>query len=328
MVVICPAKCRFSILWRIDLVFGGVDSGPLVTSEFGVSVSSGGSTWFLGFSASRSSRSAASFSILWRIDLVFGALIKPRWRPATSGFQYPLADRLGFWGYCRRRRARTRLQFQYPLADRLGFWGMRCPGQACRSCPAFQYPLADRLGFWGPPPNDTSAQATRFSILWRIDLVFGASAERDAKDANAVSVSSGGSTWFLGLGQQILLYPDTVFQYPLADRLGFWGIRTQLDLIPLQQFQYPLADRLGFWGVQPLRELRGRRSVSVSSGGSTWFLGGQGRSYHLVARCFSILWRIDLVFGALPTTPPQQPPCRFSILWRIDLVFGASRWRW
>ena len=63
-----------------------------------ISVSADGSTWFLGLAGTQ------------RVD-------------RATLFQYPLMDRLGFWG---RRRAdcdRGHSGFQYPLMDRLGFWG-------------------------------------------------------------------------------------------------------------------------------------------------------------------------------------------------------------
>ena len=64
-------------------------------------------------------------------------------------------------------------QFQYPLADRLGFWGFRTARRASLR-DGFQYPLADRLGFWGFFSFSIQRRGDdRFSILWRIDLVFG-----------------------------------------------------------------------------------------------------------------------------------------------------------
>ena len=64
-------------------------------------------------------------------------------------------------------------EFQYPLADRVGFWGARLRlrnGQDRR----FQYPLADRVGFWGARWLNIQSDFGRFSILLRIELVFGA----------------------------------------------------------------------------------------------------------------------------------------------------------
>ena len=92
---------------------------------------------------------------------------------AQFGFQYPLADRLGFWGVFVALGLAVFLLFQYPLADRLGFWGVPDLHLADASL-VFQYPLADRLGFWG--------------------LLVGV----DATGNDSVSVSSCGSTWFLG----------------------------------------------------------------------------------------------------------------------------------
>ena len=121
-------------------------------------------------------------------------------------FQYPLMDRLGFWGYdlaCRLvypdvvsvsadgstwflgRGApvgyEQHREFQYPLMDRLGFWG-DCVTRPYRRESEFQYPLMDRLGFWGSSNSFSSASAS-------------------------------------------------MFQYPLMDRLGFWGGRAMWSLL-------------------------------------------------------------------------------------------------
>ena len=164
-----------------------------------------------------------------------------------------------------------------------------------------------------------------FSILLRIDLVFGATEPTSNQHwRSPVSVSSCGSTWFLGLRRTRGATGPRLFQYPLADRLGFWGrtptqrssprrcfsILLRIDLVfggssgldraPRQDvFQYPLADRLGFWGS---------RMMSIWSPNAS----------------FSILLRIDLVFGVSigPLNKPNS--CSFSILLRIDLVFGGS----
>ena len=69
-----------------------------------VSVSADGSTWFLGEGRGGDVRHVAAF-------------------------QYPLMDRLGFWGGRSGEIDGVHLMFQYPLMDRLGFWG-------CRDSPA------------------------------------------------------------------------------------------------------------------------------------------------------------------------------------------------
>ena len=90
------------------------------------------------------------------------------------------------------------------------------------------------------------------------------------------------------------------------------------------RFQYPLADRLGFWGASGRRGRFWRAEVSVSSGGSTWFLGlASLADGGLSGEGFSILWRIDLVFGAPRRQGVWLDSPGFSILWRIDLVFGG-----
>ena len=68
-----------------------------------------------------------------------------------------------------------------------------------QSALSFQYPLADRLGFWGGELAAGQVIVPGFSILWRIDLVFGENHDLIAR-------------WWAFM-----------FQYPLADRLGFWG---------------------------------------------------------------------------------------------------------
>ena len=63
-----------------------------------ISVSADGSTWFLGS-------------------------LNPRHRSCLPLFQYPLMDRLGFWGRGTAYAFGGAVLFQYPLMDRLGFWG-------------------------------------------------------------------------------------------------------------------------------------------------------------------------------------------------------------
>ena len=66
---------------------------------FTISVSADGSTWFLGGEEFAGDRVAVAF-------------------------QYPLMDRLGFWGHPRSVNTCHPVRFQYPLMDRLGFWGL------------------------------------------------------------------------------------------------------------------------------------------------------------------------------------------------------------
>ena len=60
--------------------------------------------------------------------------------------------------------------FQYPLVDRVGFEGLRALLRS-RTPARFQYPLVDRVGFEGVLTGEVAA-------------------------LGAVSVSSGGSSWF------------------------------------------------------------------------------------------------------------------------------------
>ena len=189
-------------------------------------------------------------------------------------FQYPLADRLGFWGAIGVLYLRWRAQFQYPLADRLGFWGPAGAGTPTRPA-GFSILLRIDLVFGVISPSASIWTASSFSILLRIDLVFGEFATIAEVLDIQVSVSSCGSTWFLGRQARNMGESLTV--------------------------------------------------VSVSSCGSTWFLGDETVLLALFdSERFSILLRIDLVFGAANTRRDGRAiPC-FSILLRIDLVFGAA----
>jgi len=53
--------------------------------------------------------------------------------------------------------------FQYPLMDRLGFWGAG-PVGGHHAGQEFQYPLMDRLGFWGMQTHWRSGTLSSFSI--------------------------------------------------------------------------------------------------------------------------------------------------------------------
>ena len=79
------------------------------TLSVAVSVSSCGSTWFLGFAEVLDAvREWAGFSILLRIDLVFGGALTTAMDQNSRLFQYPLADRLGFWGRTPTQRSSPR----------------------------------------------------------------------------------------------------------------------------------------------------------------------------------------------------------------------------
>ena len=60
-------------------------------------------------------------------------------------------------------RWNTSWRFQYPLMDRLGFWGIAQPYVAGAE-DVFQYPLMDRLGFWGRLLISAPAALPYFSI--------------------------------------------------------------------------------------------------------------------------------------------------------------------
>ena len=87
-------------------------------------------------------------------------------------FQYPLADRVGFWGSCPVAPPGAAWCFSILLRIELVFGGPSSTGNGISS-PEFQYPLADRVGFWGPLTKCWQTPPPCFSILLRIELVFG-----------------------------------------------------------------------------------------------------------------------------------------------------------
>ena len=208
-----------------------------------------------------------------RIELVFGGCVAPSACRVTLQFQYPLADRVGFWGGRFPTCRQTRQSFSILLRIELVF------GALCRTTPT-------RINH-------------RFSILLRIELVFGGwrPAPRPMRYA-VVSVSSCGSSWFLGvstvvhpfsyqnvsvsscgsswfLGGRACTRSNSVplrFSILLRIELVFGAGRRAPRLVWLRGFQYPLADRVGFWGRMQYRQTRAHDS-------------------------FSILLRIELVFG-------------------------------
>ena len=139
-----------------------------------ISVSADGSTWFLGPNDQRTVPFVVPISVSADGSTWFLGTPLPCC-PGTpaSIFQYPLMDRLGFWGEIPTRTNRRDAKFQYPLMDRLGFWGAKsCSSN--RMSLIFQYPLMDRLGFWGGWPAIRAGRCC------------------------TISVSADGSTWFLG----------------------------------------------------------------------------------------------------------------------------------
>ena len=162
------------------------------------------------------------FSILLRIELVFGACQPWCSRSGTRTFQYPLADRVGFWGSSSPRRCAPPAQFQYPLADRVGFWGSSNKDGTSNTA-RFSILLRIELVFGVALLLVPVELLYSFSILLRIELVFGAETVIDYPAACKVSVSSCGSSWFLGRSAPSQDCQRPVFQYPLADRVGFWG---------------------------------------------------------------------------------------------------------
>ena len=250
------------------------------------------------------------------------------------------------------------------------------PNPPRASHPSFQYPLADRLGFWGPGGSSAPGPPACFSILWRIDLVFGVGLRSDRGQFPQVSVSSGGSTWFLGLtsalargrassvsvssGGSTWFLGFSRYSLP-ASKVACFSILWRIDLVfgaarswtaRIWSSCFSILWRIDLvFGVSRRRRTGTPQSVSVSSGGSTWFLGrrdpgpgaavARGFQYPLADRlgfwggravglrgrtcCFSILWRIDLVFGEGLGRPARRRRASFSILWRIDLVFGDRR---
>ena len=91
---------------------------------------------------------------------------------------------------------------------------------------------------------------------------------------------------------------DGGFQYPLADRVGFWGPCRSVTACSLH-VSVSSCGSSWFLGNAPTMAGFSLVKVSVSSCGSSWFLGAcrPAAWRHRVA-CFSILLRIELVFGA------------------------------
>mgnify|MGYP007072816414 CR=1 FL=1 len=89
-------------------------------------------------------------------------------------FQYPLADRVGFWGTLAHAILSFILDVSVSSCGSSWFLGDRHFTSQRRNC-EFQYPLADRVGFWGRVVYASALHRSRgFSILLRIELVFGA----------------------------------------------------------------------------------------------------------------------------------------------------------
>ena len=187
-----------------------------------------------------------------------------------------------------------------------------------------------------------------FSILLRIELVFGAQERDGALYRVGVSVSSCGSSWFLGGWIVWDKRPDLEFQYPLADRVGFWGTMTSSNvMVPVSSFSILLRIELVF-GVDLLpRDHNYNICFSIllrielvfgHHDGETWILFNEFQ-YPLADRVgfwgpipgllalgsggFSILLRIELVFGGRNSAGCTPVMKCFSILLRIELVFGG-----
>ena len=139
-------------------------------------------------------------------------------------FQYPLADRVGFWGWRRRRGqwlicsfsillrielvfgariaslvAATYTGFSILLRIELVFGALEI-ARAVIGVQCFSILLRIELVFGGTTATGSSRRAASFSILLRIELVFGVDLRQQPQRIQPVSVSSCGSSWFLGVG--------------------------------------------------------------------------------------------------------------------------------
>ena len=112
-----------------------------------------------------------SFSILWWIELVLRALTHDTGRMLTFCFSILWWIELVLRAIAIDADGSATIKFQYPLVDRVGFEGLASIDGGLVVL-RFQYPLVDRVGFEG-----------RSHQFFNLDIV-------------AVSVSSGGSSWF------------------------------------------------------------------------------------------------------------------------------------
>ena len=138
-----------------------------------------------------------------------------------------------------------------------------------------------------------------------------------------VSVSSCGSSWFLGPVDETA---DTVaegFSILLRIELVFGGNQQRHETRAALEFQYPLADRVGFWGPCPRTMPTGGRGFSILLRIELVFGVEHTLWLERMLSCFSILLRIELVFGERLPSGMLRYNARFSILLRIELVFGA-----
>ena len=90
--------------------------------------------------------SSVCFSILLRIDLVFGEVRKSALSRARMRFQYPLADRLGFWGFLLSGLSGSLRSFSILLRIDLVFGG-RGRGSSAMACMSFSILLEGWTGF-------------------------------------------------------------------------------------------------------------------------------------------------------------------------------------
>ena len=297
-----PATFCFSILVRIDLLLGARRTTSLQLG-FHVSVSSCGSTYCWGHTAIQRQqgavmfqypradrlivggglqkplrRSHRRFSILVRIDLLLGENSQPATGSVTT-FQYPRADRL-IVGLA---LARNNDPF---------FW--------------FQYPRADRLIVGAPPKCCTTAAASSFSILVRIDLLLG---DLGAADPGVECV---------------------VFQYPRADRLIVGGLAFDAAHVGLQVSvsscgstycwgkhytwvddglaRFSILVRIDLLlGSRKTRREQAGEGVSVSSCGSTYCWGRADVACAAAAQTFQYPRADRLIVGGCARRPPQTP---------------------
>ena len=144
----------------------------------------------------RAVRARTCFSILWWIELVLRDAVSSGAVTVALTFQYPLVDRVGFEGDQTGRTSRTTTSFSIlwwiELVLRASFTWIDLP-------PARRFSILwwIELVLREPRPKPSPTTTARFSILWWIELVLRAARPRSPPETGqAVSVSSGGSSWF------------------------------------------------------------------------------------------------------------------------------------
>ena len=275
----------FSILLRIELVFGGTGR-PCAYGYGHVSVSSCGSSWFLGspgcLGAPRRPRvSVSSCGSSWFLGLFAGQQHVLRLHVSVSScgsswFLGSMKRCMVSLSRCFSILLRIELVFggRYPVLPQPLYW------VSVSSCGSSWF-----LGFVRVPAP-TPCRCVSVSSCGS-SWFLGVNPQQHNASRPAVSVSSCGSSWFLGDDQLRRRRSSVVFQYPLADRVGFWGAFEPASTNTMASFSILLRIELVF-GVRSRLARETGISVSVSSCGSSWFLGFPQAGISLILQAVSV----------------------------------------